>query len=72
MNQSESVIISQVTQRLYRSAQSIVVLYTIVGVLLALVCGFLTGPGLDMRAIPGAVILGALGYAIGSYRAPSS
>jgi hypothetical protein len=72
MNQSESVIISRVTQRLYRSAQSIVVLYTIVGVLLALVCGFLTGPGFDMRAIPGAVILGALGYAIGSYRTPSS
>ena len=71
MKRSESTTIYQAAERPHRSSLTTVVLYTVVGVLLALAAGFLTGPGFNMRAIPGAVILGALGYAIGSYRAPS-
>jgi hypothetical protein len=72
MNQPNPTIIYQVTERLHRSAQTTVVLYTVVGVLLALAGSLFTGQGLDLRALVGAVILGSLGYAIGSYRAPSS
>ena len=72
MTQSHPTIISQAAERLHRSAQTTVVLYTITGVVLGLAGGFFTGLGFDARALPGAVILGALGYAIGSYRAPSS
>jgi len=72
MNHYDQTIMYQVAERLHHSAQTRVVLYTIVGVLLGLACGFFTGLGFDLRALPGAVILGALGYAIGSYRAPSN
>jgi uncharacterized membrane protein len=72
MNQYLPMNISQAAVRLYRSTQTTVVLYTIAGVLLGLAASFFTGQGFDMRAIPGAVILGALGYTIGSYRAPSN
>ena len=72
MTQSHPTIISQAAERLHRSAQTTVVLYTIIGVLLGLAGGFFTGLGFDARGLPGAVILGTLGYAIGSYRAPSS
>ena len=72
MNQYDQTTTYQVAERLYRSPQITVVLYTIVGILLGLACGFFTGLGFDLRALPGAVILGALAYAIGSYRAPSN
>jgi hypothetical protein len=72
MNQYEPTVTNQAAERLYRGAQTTTVLYTIVGVLLGLAGGFFTGLGFDLRAIPGAVILGALGYAIGSYRAPAN
>lgn len=72
MNQPHPTIIYRVAERFHRSSQSIVVLYTVVGALLAIVAGLFTGQELDMRTLVGAVILGSLGYAIGSYRAPSS
>jgi len=70
MNKYNPAVINQPTERPGPSAQTRVVLYTIAGVLVALAGGFFIGHGFDIRAIPGAVILGALGYAIGSYRAP--
>jgi hypothetical protein len=61
----------RVTKPTQRSTPTRVMLYALIGVLLGLACGFFGGLAFDMRAVPAAAILGALGYAIGSYRAPS-
>jgi hypothetical protein len=72
MNQPHPTIIYQVAERLHRPSHTTVVLHTIVGGALGLAGGLLTGQGLDTRAFVCAAILGTLGYAVGSYRAPSS
>lgn len=63
--------IYHVAEPTQHSTQARVILYTLIGVLLGLACGLFAGLGFDTRAIPAALILGALGYAIGSYRAPA-
>lgn len=69
MVQYDSGVIYQAAERLNRSAQTTIAIYTIAGILLGLVGGSSLGRGMGLLALLGAVILGVLGFAIGTQRA---
>lgn len=55
--------------RLYRSAQQTIAIYTIVGVLIGLVGGYIIERGFGIIALLGLIIVGGIGFVIGSQRA---
>lgn len=69
MTQYDPTIIYKFADRLYNTAQQIIVTYTVIGVLLGGIIGFAVGRGFGITALLGAIILGALGYFLGHQRA---
>jgi hypothetical protein len=68
MIQYDPNVIYQFAARLYSSAQQIIITYTAIGAILGGVVGFALLRG-GIMALVGAVILGGIGYALGTQRA---
>lgn len=65
----DSKIIYEFAARLYKQANSIIAIYTVVGALIGGIGGYVAGESNSTIALVGAVILGALGFYIGREKA---
>jgi hypothetical protein len=62
----DATVIEEFSARLYSKAKSVVVSYTVLGMVIGLFCGAI-GKGMGM--IVGSLVLGAVGFTIGTERA---
>lgn len=65
----DSKIIVEFANRLYSKANTIIVIYTILGIILGAIAGSAASSGSAAAMAIGALILGAIGYSLGSERA---